>query len=58
MDAAVYKKVLEQITSIRQMVDKKRAKNNTQPDLTSQLIEIETYIIKIFRFLELAQVAD
>ena len=40
------------------MVDKKRAKGTGAPDPTLQLVEIETHINKILKFLQLCKSAD
>jgi len=51
MSDSVYKGVVRNIAEIRQLADKKRAKGTNVPDPTSQLVEIETHINKILKFL-------
>ena len=58
MDPVTLKKMTKEISDIRQMVDKKRAKGTGAPDPTLQLVEIETHINKILKFLQLAKAAD
>lgn len=58
MDQATYNKVTDEISDIRKLVDKKRAKGTNVPDATMQLVEIETHINGILKMLELAKRAD
>jgi len=55
MDALTYKRVTHDISEIRKLVDKKRAKGTNVPDATMQLVEIETHINRILKFLGLAK---
>ena len=50
--------VVSNISEIRQLIDRKRAKGTNLPDPTSQLVEIETHINKILKFLHMAKEAD
>lgn len=50
--------VVSNIAEIRQLIDRKRAKGTNLPDPTTQLVEIETHINKILKFLHMAKEAD
>ena len=58
MSDNVYNQVTKEISDIRSLVDKKRAKGANQPEPTQQLVEIETHIIKIIKFIKDARRAD
>ena len=55
---ATYSKIVKQINEIRCLCDKKRARGQNQPDPVLQLVEIETYVNKILKFIALAKSAD
>ena len=50
--------MVERIKIIRQNCDKRGKGSTGQPDPTTQLVEIETYINKILKFVQLAKIAD
>ena len=58
MSEAAYTKVTKEIAEIRMLVDKKRAKGANQPEPTQQLVEIETHINHIIKFVKLAKFAE
>lgn len=58
MSESVYKMVVKNIAEIKMVCDKKRGKSTNQPDPTSQLVEIETHINRILKFLQLAKIAE
>ena len=53
-----YREVTKQISQIRALVDKNRAKGANQPEPTQQLVEIETHINHILKFIQIANLAD
>ena len=54
-----FRKITAKISHIRGLYDKKRVKSNNQTaDPKTQLIEIETHINKVLKFLQLAKIAD
>lgn len=58
ISVATYNKIVKQINEIRGLCDKKRARGQNQPDPVLQLVEIETYVNKIIKFMALAKSAD
>lgn len=58
MSDVVYNRVVRNIAEIRVLLDRKRAKGTNVPDPTNQLVEIETHINKVLKFLKLARIAD
>ena len=58
MSEAAYTKVTKEIAEIRMLVDKKRAKGANQPEPTQQLVEIETHINHIIKFVKLAKFSE
>jgi len=57
MSPQVYADVVRQISEIRALFTK-RSNNNQDADPCNQLVEIETYINKILKFMQLAKMAD
>ena len=55
---AVYLKLVKQISDIRDSCDKKRARGQNVPDPSQQLVEIETHVNKILKFIKMAKQAD
>ena len=55
---AVYLKLVKQISEIRDSCDKKRARGSNVPDPSLQLVEIETHVNKILKFIKMAKQAD
>ena len=55
---AVYVKLVKQISDIRDTCDKKRARGSNVPDPSMQLVEIETHVNKILKFIKMAKQAD
>lgn len=56
MKESDYADVCRRITQIRRVFDKKTT--NNEPDPTTELVEIETHINKILKFMQLAKIAD
>lgn len=54
MSPQVYASVVKQISEIRALFTK-RSNNNQDADPCNQLVEIETYINKILKFIQLAK---
>ena len=55
---AAYQKLTKQISEIRDNCDKKRARGQNVPDPSLQLVEIETHVNKILKFIKMAKQAD
>lgn len=59
MNETTYKRIVNKISYIRSLLDKKRSKaSNQTADPSTQLVEIEGYINKVLKFMQLAKIAD